>query len=166
MDDGRLTDGQGRTVDFRNTIIVMTSNLGSNLIQEMGNKFKYEQIKEAVMEMVRQHFRPEFINRIDDTVVFHALAKEQIGKIAAIQISYLQKRLKQQDIHLEVTQEALTHLAEAGFDPVYGARPLKRTIQQQLENPLAQAILTGRFKSGETINVTYQDGEMEFNGHK
>ncbi|KTD59841.1 endopeptidase Clp ATP-binding subunit B [Legionella sainthelensi] len=166
MDDGRLTDGQGRTVDFRNTIIVMTSNLGSNLIQEMGNKFKYEQIKDAVMEMVRQHFRPEFINRIDDTVVFHALAKEQIAKIAAIQISYLQKRLKQQDIHLEVTQEALTHLAEAGFDPVYGARPLKRTIQQQLENPLAQAILTGRFKSGETIDVTYQDGEMEFTGHE
>ncbi|KTD55650.1 endopeptidase Clp ATP-binding subunit B [Legionella santicrucis] len=166
MDDGRLTDGQGRTVDFRNTIIVMTSNLGSNLIQEMGNKFKYEQIKEAVMEMVRQHFRPEFINRIDDTVVFHALVKEQIAKIAAIQISYLQKRLKQQDIHLEVTQEALTHLAEAGFDPVYGARPLKRTIQQQLENPLAQAILTGRFKSGETIDVTYQDEEMKFTSHE
>lgn len=166
MDDGRLTDGQGRTVDFRNTIIVMTSNLGSNLIQEMGNKFKYEQIKEAVMEMVRQHFRPEFINRIDDTVVFHALIKEQIAKIAAIQISYLQKRLKQQDIHLEVTQEALTHLAEAGFDPVYGARPLKRTIQQQLENPLAQAILTGRFKSGDTIDVTYQDAEMRFACHE
>ncbi|KTD09189.1 endopeptidase Clp ATP-binding subunit B [Legionella gratiana] len=166
MDDGRLTDGQGRTVDFRNTIIVMTSNLGSNLIQEMGNKFKYEQIKEAVMEMVRQHFRPEFINRIDDTVVFHALVKEQIAKIAAIQISYLQKRLKQQDIHLVVTQEALTHLAEAGFDPVYGARPLKRTIQQQLENPLAQALLTGRFKSGETIDVTYQDGEMKFTSHE
>ncbi|KTC81801.1 ATP-dependent chaperone ClpB [Legionella cincinnatiensis] len=166
MDDGRLTDGQGRTVDFRNTIIVMTSNLGSNLIQEMGNKFKYEQIKEAVMEMVRQHFRPEFINRIDDTVVFHALVKEQIAKIAAIQINYLQKRLQQQDIHLEVTQEALTHLAEAGFDPVYGARPLKRTIQQQLENPLAQAILTGKFKSGETIAVTYQDGEMKFTGHE
>ncbi|WP_115708681.1 ATP-dependent chaperone ClpB [Legionella sainthelensi] len=166
MDDGRLTDGQGRTVDFRNTIIVMTSNLGSNLIQEMGNKFKYEQIKDAVMEMVRQHFRPEFINRIDDTVVFHALAKEQIAKIAAIQISYLRKRLKQQDIHLEVTQEALTHLAEAGFDPVYGARPLKRTIQQQLENPLAQAILTARFKSGETIDVTYQDGKMGFASHE
>lgn len=166
MDDGRLTDGQGRTVDFRNTIIVMTSNLGSNLIQEMGNKFKYEQIKEAVMEMVRQHFRPEFINRIDDTVVFHALVKEQIAKIAAIQINYLQKRLQQQDIHLEVTQGALTHLAEAGFDPVYGARPLKRTIQQQLENPLAQAILTGKFKSGETIAVTYQDGEMKFTGHE
>lgn len=165
MDDGRLTDGQGRTVDFRNTIIVMTSNLGSNLIQEMGNKFKYEQIKDAVMEMVRQHFRPEFINRIDDTVVFHSLAKEQIAKIAAIQIAYLQKRLKQQDMHLDVTQEALTHLAEAGFDPVYGARPLKRTIQQQLENPLAQDILTGKFKSGETIKVSYKDGEMKFTSH-
>ncbi|VEB37109.1 ATP-dependent chaperone ClpB [Legionella cherrii] len=162
MDDGRLTDGQGRTVDFRNTIIVMTSNLGSNLIQEMGNKFKYEQIKDAVMEMVRQHFRPEFINRIDDTVVFHSLEKEQIAKIAAIQIAYLQKRLKHQDIHLDVTQEALTHLAEAGFDPVYGARPLKRTIQQQMENPLAQDILTGKFKAGETIKVTYKDGEMQF----
>ncbi|KTD03528.1 ATP-dependent chaperone ClpB [Fluoribacter gormanii] len=165
MDDGRLTDGQGRTVDFRNTIIVMTSNLGSNLIQEMGNKFKYDQIKDAVMEMVRQHFRPEFINRIDDTVVFHALAQDQIAKIAAIQISYLQKRLNQQDIHLDVTQEALSHLAEAGFDPVYGARPLKRTIQQQLENPLAQNILTGKFKSGETIKVTYKDGEMKFMSH-
>ncbi|MCW8397643.1 ATP-dependent chaperone ClpB [Legionella sp. PATHC038] len=162
MDDGRLTDGQGRTVDFRNTIIVMTSNLGSNLIQEMGNKFKYEQIKDAVMEMVRQHFRPEFINRIDDTVVFHSLEKAQIAKIAAIQIAYLQKRLKHQDIHLDVTQEALTHLAEAGFDPVYGARPLKRTIQQQMENPLAQDILTGKFKAGETIKVTYKDGEMQF----
>ncbi|MCW8410415.1 ATP-dependent chaperone ClpB [Legionella sp. PATHC035] len=165
MDDGRLTDGQGRTVDFRNTIIVMTSNLGSNLIQEMGNKFKYEQIKDAVMEMVRQHFRPEFINRIDDTVVFHSLEKEQIAKIAAIQIAYLQKRLKHQDIHLDVTQEALTHLAEAGFDPVYGARPLKRTIQQQMENPLAQDILTGKFKAGETIKVTYKDGEMQFKSH-
>ncbi|HHF7373349.1 ATP-dependent chaperone ClpB [Legionella bozemanae] len=165
MDDGRLTDGQGRTVDFRNTIIVMTSNLGSNLIQEMGNKFKYEQIKDAVMEMVRQHFRPEFINRIDDTVVFHSLAKDQIAKIAAIQIGYLQKRLKQQDIHLDITQEALSHLAEAGFDPVYGARPLKRTIQQQLENPLAQDILTGKFKSGDTIKVTYKDAEMKFTRH-
>ncbi|MGM9453628.1 ATP-dependent chaperone ClpB [Legionella bozemanae] len=165
MDDGRLTDGQGRTVDFRNTIIVMTSNLGSNLIQEMGNKFKYEQIKDAVMEMVRQHFRPEFINRIDDTVVFHSLAKDQIAKIAAIQIGYLQKRLKQQDIHLDVTQEALSHLAEAGFDPVYGARPLKRTIQQQLENPLAQDILTGKFKSGDAIKVIYKDGEMKFTRH-
>ena len=165
MDDGRLTDGQGRTVDFKNTVIVMTSNLGSQLIQEMGNKFKYDQIKEAVMEMVSQHFRPEFINRIDETVVFHSLGKEQIAKIAAIQISYLQKRLKQQDIHLNVTHEALEHLAEAGFDPVYGARPLKRTIQQQLENPLAQALLTGKFKTGETVNVSFKDGHLDFKSH-
>lgn len=165
MDDGRLTDGQGRTVDFRNTIIVMTSNLGSSIIQEKSNHSNYEQIKEAVMEMVRQHFRPEFINRIDDTVVFHSLEKDQIAKIASIQINYLQKRLKQQDIHLEVSKEALAHLAEAGFDPVYGARPLKRTIQQQLENPLAQALLNGKFKAGETIDVTFKNGGMNFSSH-
>lgn len=165
MDDGRLTDGQGRTVDFRNTVIVMTSNLGSQLIQEMGSKFNYDQIKEAVMELVSQHFRPEFINRIDETVVFHSLAKEQIAKIAAIQIAYLHKRLKLQDINLDVAPEALEHLAEAGFDPVYGARPLKRTIQQKLENPLAQALLTGKFKSGETIKVTYKNKVLEFSAH-
>jgi len=162
MDDGRLTDGQGRTVDFRNTVIVMTSNLGSHVIQEMGNKFSYEEVKKAVMELVGQHFRPEFINRIDDTVVFHSLAKEQIAKIAAIQINFLHHRLKQQDIKLDVSAEALAHLAEAGFDPVYGARPLKRTIQQQLENPLAQDLLTGKFKPGETITVTYKNGQMGF----
>lgn len=165
MDDGRLTDGQGRTVDFRNTVIVMTSNLGSQLIQEIGSKFNYDQIKEAVMELVSQHFRPEFINRIDETVVFHPLAKEQIAKIAAIQIGYLHHRLKQQDIHLNVTKEALDYLAEAGFDPVYGARPLKRTIQQKLENPLAQSLLTGHFKAGETIEVTYKDGSLQFHAH-
>ena len=164
MDDGRLTDGQGRTVDFRNAVIVMTSNLGSGLIQEMNTQFNYEQIKEAVMEVVSQHFRPEFINRIDETVVFHSLEKEQIAKIAAIQIGYLQKRLKYQDIDLEVSSEALAYLAEAGFDPVYGARPLKRTIQQKLENPLAQALLNGTFKSGDVINVLYNEsaGLMEF----
>jgi ATP-dependent Clp protease ATP-binding subunit ClpB len=166
MDDGRLTDGQGRTVDFRNTIIVMTSNLGSHVIQDMGNKASYEEVKNAVMELVSQHFRPEFINRIDDTVVFHSLAKEQIAKIAEIQIEYLHKRLKQQDINLDVTREALSHLAEAGFDPVYGARPLKRTIQQQLENPLAQSILAGKFKSGETIVVGYKEGLMQFSAKK
>jgi ATP-dependent Clp protease ATP-binding subunit ClpB len=162
MDDGRLTDGQGRTVDFRNTIIVMTSNLGSHVIQEMGSKYSYEEVKNAVMELVGQHFRPEFINRIDDTVVFHSLAKAQIAKIADIQIEHLRKRLGQQEIHLDVSPEALAHLAEAGFDPVYGARPLKRTIQQQLENPLAQSILSGKFKSGDTIRVGYQDGLMQF----
>lgn len=162
MDDGRLTDGQGRTVDFRNTIIVMTSNLGSHVIQEMGSKYSYEEVKNAVMELAGQHFRPEFINRIDDTVVFHSLAKAQIAKIADIQIEHLRKRLGQQEIHLDVSPEALAHLAEAGFDPVYGARPLKRTIQQQLENPLAQSILSGKFKSGDTIHVGYQDGLMQF----
>ncbi|HAT9649443.1 TPA: ATP-dependent chaperone ClpB [Legionella pneumophila subsp. pneumophila] len=162
MDDGRLTDGQGRTVDFRNTVIVMTSNLGSQLIQEMSSKFNYDEIKAAVMDLVSQHFRPEFINRIDESVVFHSLTKEQIAKIAAIQINYLDHRLKQQNIILEVTSEALSHLAAAGFDPVYGARPLKRTIQQKLENPLAQSLLTGKFKSGDTIIVSYKDGAMEF----
>ncbi len=162
LDDGRLTDGQGRTVDFRNTVIIMTSNLGSHLIQDMASKLNYEQIKTAVLEIVGQHFRPEFINRIDDTVVFHPLAKEQIARIAAIQISYLQQRLKQQDIQLEINHEALTHLAEAGFDPVYGARPLKRTIQHKLENPLAQALLTGQFQPGDTIKVTWSDGHLVF----
>lgn len=163
LDDGRLTDGQGRTVDFRNTVIVMTSNLGSHLIQDMGAKLTYEQIKTAVMDIVSQHFRPEFINRIDDTVVFHALTKEQIATIASIQIGYLQQRLQQQNISLQVAPEALTHLAEAGFDPVYGARPLKRTIQQKLENPLAQALLTGKFKPGDTVNLTWADNQLQFN---
>lgn len=162
MDDGRLTDGQGRTVDFRNAVIVMTSNLGSQVIQEMGTKFTYDQIKDAVMEMVAQHFRPEFINRIDETVVFHPLAKEQIAKIAQLQINYLHKRLKEQNINLEVTPEAIAHLAEAGYDPVYGARPLKRTIQQQLENPMAQSLLNGRFKSGDTIRVGFENKNLEF----
>lgn len=162
MDDGRLTDGQGRTVDFRNAVIVMTSNIGSQVIQEMGTKFTYDQIKAAVLEMVAQHFRPEFINRIDETVVFHPLAKEQIAKIAQLQINYLHKRLKEQDINFEVSSEAIAHLAEAGYDPVYGARPLKRTIQQQLENPLANALLKGQFKSGETITVSYAHERLEF----
>lgn len=162
LDDGRLTDGQGRTVDFRNTVIVMTSNLGSHLIQDMGGKLNYDQIKAAVMELVGQHFRPEFINRIDDSVVFHALTKEQIANIALIQISYLQQRLQQQNISLHVTPEALAYLAEAGFDPVYGARPLKRTIQQQLENPLAQALLTGKFQPGESVRVSFVDGKLQF----
>ncbi|KTC73093.1 endopeptidase Clp ATP-binding subunit B [Legionella birminghamensis] len=162
MDDGRLTDGQGRTVDFRNAVIVMTSNLGSHLIQDMAKKLTYEQLKAAVMEIVTQHFRPEFINRIDDTVVFHPLSKEQIATIAAIQISYLQQRLQQQDIQLSVSPDALAHLAAAGFDPVYGARPLKRVIQQKLENPLAQALLTGEFKSGDTIKASWEDGGLQF----
>lgn len=162
MDDGRLTDGQGRTVDFRNSVIVMTSNLGSHLIQDMASKLNYEQMKTAVMEIVGQHFRPEFINRIDDSVVFHPLDKAQIANIAAIQIRYLQHRLSAQNIGLDVSDDALNYLAEAGFDPVYGARPLKRTIQQKLENPLAQSILTGQFTPGHTINVVLQNGNLAF----
>lgn len=163
LDDGRLTDGQGRTVDFRNTVIVMTSNLGSHLIQEMGSKAPYDEIKKGVMELVGQHFRPEFINRVDDAVVFHALTQQQIAKIATIQIQYLQQRLSNQDIKLNITEEALTYLAEIGFDPIYGARPLKRSIQQKLENPLAQALLTGEFKSGDIINITRGDDGLKFN---
>ena len=162
LDDGRLTDGQGRTVDFRNTVIVMTSNLGSHLIQEMGQKSSYDEIKSAVMELVGQHFRPEFINRIDDSVVFHALTQQQIAKIALIQIAHLQQRLHAQNITLTITDEALKALSEAGFDPIYGARPLKRTIQQTLENPLAQALLRGEFCSGDTIKVSWTDGVFKF----
>lgn len=163
LDDGRLTDGQGRTVDFRNTVIVMTSNLGSHLIQEMGTSASYDEVKTAVMALVSQHFRPEFINRIDDSVVFHSLTKAQIASIATIQINYLQQRLALQDIKLDISAEALNYLAEKGFDPVYGARPLKRSVQQKLENPLAQSLLIGTFKPGDTIHVGYQDGQLSFN---
>jgi ATP-dependent Clp protease ATP-binding subunit ClpB len=153
LDDGRLTDGQGRTVDFRNTVIAMTSNLGSQLIQEMTGEEDYPAMKEAVMEVVAQNFRPEFINRIDDTVVFHALGREQIHAIAGIQIGYLRRRLQERDMSLRLSESALEHLAQAGFDPVYGARPLKRAIQQQLENPLAEQILSGHFGPGNRVLV-------------
>lgn len=162
LDDGRLTDGQGRTVDFRNTVIVMTSNLGSHIIQEMGKDSTYLEIKNKVMELVGEHFRPEFINRIDDSVVFHSLDKSQIENIANIQLNYLAQRLKQQNMDFEVKHDALLFLAEAGYDPVYGARPLKRTIQQLVENPLAQAILTGQFKSGDKIVVELKGQEIHF----
>lgn len=160
MDDGRLTDSQGRTVDFRNTVIVMTSNLGSAMIQEMTGKVAYAQIKTAIMDVVSQHFRPEFINRIDETVVFHPLQKDEIAEIAKLQIARLTKRLAEQDIGFEVDKDVLAHLADAGFDPVYGARPLKRVIQQQLENPLAQAVLEGRFGKQDVIHVSMQDGHI------
>ncbi|QDP72582.1 ATP-dependent chaperone ClpB [Legionella israelensis] len=162
LDDGRLTDGQGRTVDFRNTVIVMTSNLGSHLIQEMSGKLSYEQMKEAVMGVVNEHFRPEFVNRIDDSVVFHSLEKDQIATIAKIQINHLQKKLEQQNMRLDVKPEALAYIAESGFDPVYGARPLKRVIQQKLANPLAQDLLTGKFKPGDSIRVSYKNKQLIF----
>jgi len=163
LDDGRLTDGQGRTVDFRNTVIVMTSNLGSQLIQEMAGEENYNTMKTAIMDIVGQHFRPEFINRIDDVVVFHPLAKEQIRAIAHLQIDFLRKRLKSHNISLIVNNTALDKLGEAGFDPVYGARPLKRAIQHHLENPLAQEILASHFVAGDTIEADWRDNMMQFN---
>jgi ATP-dependent Clp protease ATP-binding subunit ClpB len=163
LDDGRLTDGQGRTVDFRNTVIVMTSNLGSQQIQELVGEANYAAMKSAVMETLTQHFRPEFLNRIDDVVVFHPLEREHIRRIVDIQLDYLRQRLADRDIGLALDDRAIDRLAEAGFDPVYGARPLKREIQQQLENPLAQRILAGDFGPGDTIAVTAPDaGALSF----
>jgi len=161
LDDGRLTDGHGRTVDLRNTLIVMTSNLGSQRIQELSGE-GYEAMKSAVMEVVGQHFRPEFINRVDEMVVFHPLDREQIKLIAGFQLEHLRQRLDGHGFQLEVSDEALAMLGAAGFDPVYGARPLKRAIQQQIENPLAQKILSGQYASGDTIKVTVKDGSFQF----
>jgi ATP-dependent Clp protease ATP-binding subunit ClpB len=158
LDDGRLTDGHGRTVDFRNAVVVMTSNLGSQLIQELAGEENYETMRDSVMEVVSQQFRPEFVNRIDETVVFHPLAREQIHAIARIQMRHLEGRLAERDLKLEISDAALDKLAEAGFDPVYGARPLKRAIQTQIENPLAKRILEGEFVPGDTIEVDV-DGE-------
>ena len=165
LDDGRLTDGQGRTVDFRNTVIVMTSNLGSQMIQEMASDDSpeaYTQMKAAVMGVVQSHFRPEFINRLDEIVVFHPLDKAQIREIARIQTQYLGKRLAERGIAIEIGESALMLLGNVGFDPVYGARPLKRAIQQQLENPLAHRILSGEFGSGDTIRVEAEGGQLVF----
>ena len=162
LDDGRLTDGQGRTVDFRNTVIIMTSNLGSQLIQELSGEGNYSRMKAAVMEVVGQHFRPEFINRVDEVVVFHPLGREQIRSIVDIQVGFLRKRLADRDMHLELDDAARDLLGEAGFDPVYGARPLKRAIQHQLENPLAQSILRGDFGPGDQVLVTVKDGHLAF----
>ena len=166
LDDGRLTDGQGRTVDFRNAVIVMTSNLGSQLIQEMmsteGTRHDYDAIKEGVMAVVGQHFRPEFINRIDDTVVFHPLGAAQIRAIAAFQTQRLVARLAERGIAISFSDAALDHLAKAGYDPIYGARPLKRAIQSQLENPLAREILDGKFAVGDTVQVSEAGGALRF----
>ena len=161
LDDGRLTDGQGRTVDFRNTVIVMTSNLGSQQIQHMSGQ-PYEAVKEVVWEEIKQHFRPEFLNRIDEVVVFHALDKAHIEKIAGIQVERLAKRMAAQDMVLEVSDAALAELARGGFDPVFGARPLKRAIQQMLENPIAKLILQGNFGPNDVVPVDYRDGKFVF----
>ena len=162
LDDGRLTDGQGRTVDFKNTVIVMTSNLGSQIIQEKANVASYDEMKADVMEVVGGHFRPEFINRIDEIVVFHPLGRAQIRAITTIQLEGLRKRLQSVDLNLTISDKALDLLGEAGFDPVYGARPLKRAIQQKVENPLAQKILKGDFLSHATIVIDVEDQTLTF----
>jgi len=165
LDDGRLTDGQGRTVDFRNTVIVMTSNLGSHQIQELAGDDSaqaYMQMKAAVMGVVQTHFRPEFINRLDDIVVFHPLDKQQIKQIARIQLRGLEKRLAERGIRIELGEKAYDLLGDAGFDPVYGARPLKRAVQQQIENPLASEILKGTFGNGDTVKVDAEGGRLVF----
>ncbi|RYU68331.1 ATP-dependent chaperone ClpB [Aliivibrio finisterrensis] len=160
LDDGRLTDGQGRTVDFKNTVIIMTSNLGSDKIQQHFGELDYEGIKALVMEVVGQHFRPEFLNRVDETVVFHPLGQEHIKNIASIQLQRLEKRLNEKDYQLEISSDALNLIAEAGFDPVYGARPLKRAIQTYIENPLAQDILSGKLRTGEVIKLKVKNGQL------
>ncbi len=165
LDDGRLTDGQGRTVDFRNTVIVMTSNLGSHQIQELAGDDSpeaYVQMKAAVMGVVQAHFRPEFINRLDDIVVFHPLTKPQIRQIARIQLRSLEKRLAERQLGLTISEKALDLLGNVGFDPVYGARPLKRAIQQQVENPLSREILEGHFPPGATVAVDAEGGQLAF----
>jgi ATP-dependent Clp protease ATP-binding subunit ClpB len=171
MDDGRLTDGHGRTVDFRNTVIVMTSNLGSDRIQEAmssgdfsgEDSSKYEQVKSSVMEAVVRHFSPEFVNRIDESVVFHPLQQDQIRGIAEIQIGLLNKRLAQSELAVEVSDAVLDHVAKVGYDPVYGARPLKRAIQNAIENPLAQQVLQGDYGPGDRIAIDMPvEGELSF----
>jgi ATP-dependent Clp protease ATP-binding subunit ClpB len=165
LDEGRLTDGQGRTVDFKNTVLVMTSNLGSHMIQQMAGS-DYGVVKLAVMAEVKTHFRPEFINRIDEVVVFHALGEDQIKSIAVIQLGVLKARLAKMDYGFEISDAAIAELAKVGFDPVYGARPLKRAIQSEIENPLARSILEGRFAPKDTIRADYRGGRMVFEKSK
>ena len=166
LDDGRLTDGQGRTVDFKNTVIIMTSNLGSDLIQEqaralsdLDSKDQYDAMKESVMTVVGQHFRPEFINRIDDIVVFHPLAKEHIRSIAKLQVDRVIARMAEHEITLTISDDGLDKLGEIGYDPIFGARPLKRAIQTHLENELAKAFLKGDFKPKDIVHI---DGDLNF----
>jgi ATP-dependent Clp protease ATP-binding subunit ClpB len=162
LDDGRLTDGQGRTVDFKNTVIIMTANIGSDIIQQFSDDSQYQQMKAQVMQEVSHHFKPEFINRIDESVVFHPLLAEQIQQIARIQIQVLSQRLAEQDLKLVVSSEALALIAKAGFDPIFGARPLKRAIQKGLENPLAQKLLANIFTAESTINIDAENGKLVF----
>jgi len=161
LDDGRLTDGQGRTVDFRNTVLIMTSNLGGTLIQEMAQK-RFDEVRDAVMSVLRDSFRPEFLNRVDEIIVFRALTQEQLGAIVSIQLHRLEDRLRERKISLLVTDAARALLIERGWDPVYGARPLKRAIQRLVQDPLAMLLLEGRFVEGDTVEVEVKDGELSF----
>jgi ATP-dependent Clp protease ATP-binding subunit ClpB len=163
LDDGRLTDGQGRTVDFRNTVVIMTSNIGSHIIAEMpptADAAAHERVRDEVLGVLRQHFRPEFLNRVDDIIVFSRLDREQLRRIVEIQLKQLRARLAARSITLEVDEDALDLLAEEGYDPTYGARPLKRVIQRRLQDPLAMAILDGHLHDGDTARVEARNGEL------
>jgi ATP-dependent Clp protease ATP-binding subunit ClpB len=162
LDDGRLTDGQGRTVDFRNTVLIMTSNLGSQIIQDMSNS-PFEDVRDRVMEVLQAQFRPEFLNRVDDVIVFRPLTREQLAAIVDIQLRQLQKRLAERKIELRVSQAAKELLAERGWDPLYGARPLKRTIQRLVGDRMALLILEGRIRDGDVVAVDVDGGELTFN---
>jgi ATP-dependent Clp protease ATP-binding subunit ClpB len=161
LDDGRLTDGQGRTIDFRNTVLIMTSNLGGPLIQEMAGQ-DFERVRDAVIAVLRDHFRPEFLNRIDEVIVFKALTEEQLTAIVDIQLKRLENRLADRRVHLVVTDAARKLLAQRGWDPVYGARPLKRAIQRLVQDPLAMMLLEGKFGEGDTITVDAKGGDITF----
>jgi ATP-dependent Clp protease ATP-binding subunit ClpB len=164
LDDGRLTDGHGRTVDFRNTVVVMTSNLGSEAIQALTESGEQERIKDTVLGVVSQHFRPEFLNRVDDVVVFHPLAREHVATIAGLQFDILRARLAEQDLEIDIEPAAVEALVEEGYDPVYGARPLKRVIQKRIENALASKLLGGEYLPGSRIHIGFADGEYTFGG--
>jgi ATP-dependent Clp protease ATP-binding subunit ClpB len=163
LDDGRLTDSQGRTVDFKNTIIIMTSNIGSQYILDIaGDDSRYEEMRSRVMDAMRNSFRPEFLNRIDEIIIFHALHKSQLRQIVKLQIQRLEERLAEQKLSLKMSEASLDFLAEIGYDPVYGARPLKRAVQRYLETAIAKAILRGEFKGGDTIFVDVEDERLTF----
>src|SRR5262249_31127892 len=166
LDDGRLTDGQGRTVDFKNTIIIMTSNIGSQRILEYRGSFAgagYERMKEAVLEEMRRHFRPEFLNRVDEIIVFHSLSEEHLKQIVEIQLGRLRARLAERRIQIALTDAALSDLVQTGYDPAYGARPLKRAIQKKIENPMGRLLLQGAVKDGQTVKVDgSESGELTF----
>ena len=166
LDDGRLTDGQGRTVDFRNTLIILTSNLGAEHLAALLEGQPAEAAREQVMEVVRRAFRPEFLNRLDEIILFNRLGRNEMKRIVDIQLQYLERLLAERKISLEVDEDAKAWLADTGYDPVYGARPLKRVIQRQLQNPLAKMLLAGALKDGETVQVSVQDGQLIINGTK